>query len=161
MTYGVSFRIAPGVRIYRTGGGGVAVALVLGSVYAYFWLFVAAIYVLVLSALAVGFVVLLIAGYFMTKSRLSLLQARAIEPKSVIISGRRTNPPTWGVYRVEGFAAGRRTTQFRLGNHPIRQQELAREFGAAELILLLPQRADAEELKYLLESGRISVTGIK
>jgi hypothetical protein len=161
MAYGVSFNIAPGVRIYRSGGGGVAVALLLAAIYAYLWFFLAAIYLAVFAALTVGFVVLLIAGYFMTKSRLTDLQARAVEPTSVAVAGRLTNPPTWGVYRVEGFAAGRRTSQYRLGNHPIRQQELVREFGAAELILLFSTRVDAEELKHLLESGQVSAVSTK
>lgn len=161
MAYGVSFRVAPGVHVYRsTSGAFVAFALGLGLVGAYFRLFFLAIQVAVLVTLIVAFVVgffaFLIAGYFMTKNRLAELQARAVAPTSVTLAGRYTNPPTWGVYRVEGFVGGRRTSQYRAGNHPVRQQELTREFGAAELVMLLPTSADAKELKHLLETGRVS-----
>jgi len=161
MAYGISFRVAPGVHVYRsTSGAFVAFAIGLGFVGAYFRLFFLAIQAAVLIAfivaIIVGFFAFLIAGYFMTKNRLSELQARAVAPTSVTIAGRYTNPPTWGVYRVDGFAAGRRTSQYRSGNHPVRRQELIREFGAAELIMLLPTSADAKELKHLLETGRVS-----
>ena len=91
----------------------------------------------------------------MTKSRLSELQARAVTSSSVTLAGRYTNPPTWGVYLVEALVAGRRASQYRTGNHPVRQQELIHELGAAELIMLFPTCDDAKELKHLLETGRV------
>jgi hypothetical protein len=161
MTYGVSFRVAPGVHVYsKASGAFVSLMLGFGFLGAYFRLFFLSIQIVVMVTLlclaVVGFVCFVIAGYFMTKRRVLELQARAIAPASVEPAGRYTNPPTWGVYRVEGFAAGRRTTQYRVGNHPIRQQELIRELGAAELIMLLPSSADAKEVKHLLDTGRIT-----
>ncbi len=42
---------------------------------------------------------------------------------------------------------------FYEGNYPIRQKELAREVGPAELHLLFGSKAEAIELKQLLNQG--------
>jgi hypothetical protein len=58
----------------------------------------------------------------------------------VRVVGNYTEPRTWGVYRIRR-ASG--TVEFRLGNHPVRQRELEREFGQAELVELHLSRAAA------------------
>ena len=78
--------------------------------------------------------------------------AKAIEPSSVVIIGKCTRPRSWGVYEIEppNEAA---TARFRMGNHPVRQQELAREFGKARLAALFRSRPSALQLAALLNSG--------
>ena len=41
MTYGVSYRIAPGIRYYSSGGGAVALAFLVAAIHAYVWMFLA------------------------------------------------------------------------------------------------------------------------
>ena len=84
------------------------------------------------------------------------LQARALLPTAVTVVGNYTNPRSWGVYRVESFKAGRRGNSFHIGNHPVRQNELIREHGSAELVMLFGTRIDAEHLKYLLSNNLVS-----
>lgn len=62
----------------------------------------------------------------------------------VRIVGNYTEPGTWGVYRV---AHGRGSPTYHLGNHPVRQRELEREFGNAELVELYLDRQSALEHK--------------
>ena len=54
---------------------------------------------------------------------------------------RYTTPRTFGVYELPQSAGG--TRRFRFGNHPVRQQELEREFGQCTLIGTYEQRAKA------------------
>lgn len=80
-------------------------------------------------------------------SRIEYLESRAVSPTAVRPDGNYTNPRTWGVYRIGSTGLGE---IFRLGNHPIRQVELVREQGVAELLFLFAEREDALELKHLL-----------
>ena len=65
----------------------------------------------------------------------------------VRIVGNYTEPRTWGVYRVKHE---RGSPTFHFGNHPIRQRELANEFGNAELLELHLDRESAREHKQAL-----------
>ena len=85
----------------------------------------------------------------MTNPQTSELLAKSIEPSSVVVTGQYTNPRTWGVYEVPAKS----TTRFRFGNHPVRQQELVREFGTAKLIGLFESRSIARQLSALLNDG--------
>jgi hypothetical protein len=80
-------------------------------------------------------------------------QARkSIDPSSVKSDGRYTSPRTWGVYQVECLPEGKR---FRFGNHPVRQQELIRQYGEAQRVgRLYEARIDAKEAAYRLNGGR-------
>ena len=60
------------------------------------------------------------------------LRRRAIDPSEGVVEGNYTKPRTWGVYRLPAEAT-RVGERFRMGNHPIRQIELQREFGSATL----------------------------
>ena len=153
MRYGASFRLIRGVTVHQSGGSAVAFAFFLAAMAATLWFFavVAAAAICILL-----YVCFLVAGYLMTSSQLKELQARALVPTTVVVEGNYTKPKTWGVYRVEGFKAGRRGHTFHIGNHPVRHSELVREHGAAEVLMLFTTRADAEHLKHLLSSGLVS-----
>lgn len=72
------------------------------------------------------------------------LEARAISPRSVRPDGHLTLPRSYGVYELSGNI--RNTRRFRYGNHPVRRQELERQFGACKLLYLFGTRADAAEM---------------
>lgn len=95
--------------------------------------------------------------YLRTKSRVVELRALAVQSYAVVRAGRYTSPPTFGVYGVDGSKDGCRAFTFHIGNHPVRQEELLRQHGDAELLLLFPTRALAAEAKFLLEKGGVSV----
>jgi hypothetical protein len=56
---------------------------------------------------------------------------------------RRATPRTFGVYELPSSA--RSTRRFRFGNHPIRMQELEREFGVCRLVDTYGRRDEAVE----------------
>lgn len=155
MTTVVGFKVAPGLRVYSTSSGAVAVALFLGAIYAYTWtlLFVIA------AACFFGFVLVAVAAAIKdttsARRRGAVLLCRSVAPAAVIKSARLTVPPTFGVYCVEDFAAGGRKLQYRVGNHPVRHAELTRQFGAAALLGLFLSRADAEEFRHLLATRQV------
>jgi hypothetical protein len=90
-------------------------------------------------------------GDDMNQARLKSLLAKSIDPSSVEPDGRYTNPRTWGVYQVKCLPEGKR---FHFGNHPIRQQELIRQYGKAQFVGLYKAQIDAKETAYLLNGGR-------
>ena len=68
----------------------------------------------------------------------SLIEA-AIDPASVRPDPNNPNwtiPRSWGVYEVANYAA----SQFRFGNHPVRERELRREFSRVTLLALYEER---------------------
>jgi len=70
-----------------------------------------------------------------------------VDPRMVRIDPKNSNytvPRTWGLYRLD---AGQKNVGrvFRYGNHPVRQKELEREFGAVTLIALYFDREQARE----------------
>lgn len=79
------------------------------------------------------------------------IMQRAISPASVHVVGPLTVPRSYGVYRLPPGAPGRR---YRFGNHPVRMQELQREFGTCALECLFAQRADARETAHRLSATR-------
>ena len=62
----------------------------------------------------------------------------------VRVVGNYTEPRTWGVYRVEH---GRGGPTYHFGNHPVRQRELERDYGNANLVELHLDRESALEHK--------------
>ena len=72
--------------------------------------------------------------------RLALLTSRSLEPHRVRPDGSLTSPRTFGVYELQDPSSTRR---YRFGNHPVRQLELAAEFGRARLLYLFRDRGDA------------------
>lgn len=59
-----------------------------------------------------------------------------------------TSPRTYGVYEVKT----NNTKKYRFGNHPVRENELFREFGKVERLGIFLNRDDAKELSDLLNS---------
>lgn len=85
----------------------------------------------------------------MSQADLKSLLEKCINPSSVKLDGRYTSPKTWGVYIVERLLDGKRGKFFHFGNHPVRQQELIRQFGKAQLVGLYSARINAKEAAYL------------
>ncbi len=79
--------------------------------------------------------------------------ALAVSGSSVILDGRYTKPKTWGVYEIEPPASNRSTRRYRLGNHPVRQRELEKKFGAVKRIALFLSKTHAEQLAGQLNAG--------
>jgi hypothetical protein len=88
-----------------------------------------------------------------TAAREQALLAMAVSERSLTVQGRYTSPPSWGVYRIEPDkrSASRR---FRIGNHPVREQELRAEFGSVQVIALFTSRELAVELAALRNADR-------
>jgi len=85
------------------------------------------------------------------ENRVGELLARAIDPTSLQVIGSYTAPRSWGVYQlIETSSASSATKLFRLGNHPVRLQELEREFRRVRTVALFTSRSLAEELAGLL-----------
>lgn len=82
--------------------------------------------------------------------RQAALILRAADLATLVPAGRYTSPRSWGVYKLPASAKAR--DRYRHGNHPVRQSELVREFGAVETIAVLTAEADALELKRLLNA---------
>lgn len=86
----------------------------------------------------------------MSQTHLKSLLAKSIDPSSVKSDGQYTSPKTWGVYQVEPLLEGKRGKGFHFGNHPVRQKELIRQYGEAQLVRLYEARIDAEEVAHIL-----------
>lgn len=78
----------------------------------------------------------------------------AISPLSVEPDDRLTLPRSYGVYRIPSSASSTRSIRF--GNHPVRQRELEREFGACELVYLFTKREDAEAVALTLAKTKLN-----
>jgi hypothetical protein len=80
------------------------------------------------------------------------LLAQSVAESSLVFGGNLTLPRSWGVYEIQSPAGNGGTRKYRLGNHPVRQQELEKEFGAAKPVALFTSRGIAEELKRRLNA---------
>ena len=78
---------------------------------------------------------------------------REVRRTDVTMIGQLTRPRSYGVYRLPQDCGA--TRGFRFGNHPVRQQELEREFGHCELRHLFRSRTDAATVAKALNSGQI------
>lgn len=85
--------------------------------------------------------------------RVSELLSLAVQQSMLRIAGAYTNPRSWGVYEVDP-AQPVATKRFRIGNHPVRQHELEREFGTVRRIALFTSRTLAEQLSAILNTKR-------
>ena len=59
----------------------------------------------------------------------------------MITDNRYTTPRSFGVYELPQSVRG--TKRFRFGNHPIRMEELRREFGECTLLATYTERSEA------------------
>jgi hypothetical protein len=158
MGFTVSSRVARGIYIHQSGNGAALVSTVLLLVLGLLWFYALLALAIFVAVSLIAYVSLVIGTILMNNARLKELQSRAVSPSTLKVEGNYTAPRTWGVYRVESFKDGQRGHDFHLGNHPIRQRELEREYGLAELVLLFTSRTDAEELKYLLNKHLVSIS---
>jgi hypothetical protein len=76
---------------------------------------------------------------------------RAVNPADIRADGRYTDPLTYGVYQLPYASAS--ASRFHQGNHPVRLQELEREFGACTLSFLFLSKEDAKAVASAL-NGR-------
>ena len=79
------------------------------------------------------------------------LLSKAISEHSIKIDSENknyTSPRTFGVYKIEAT----NTKKYRFGNHPVRENELIREFGNVKRYAIFLSRNDAKELSALLNS---------
>lgn len=70
---------------------------------------------------------------------------------SIPIDGENKNytiPRTYGVYEIPTTDSRR----FRFGNHPVRENELSREFGGVKRTAVFLDREDARDFAKLLNS---------
>jgi hypothetical protein len=81
------------------------------------------------------------------------LLSQAVEQSTLQDAGPYTNPKSWGVYEImpcERIVNKR----FRIGNHPVRKQELEREFPSVQIIAHFMSRTLAEKLSAALNAAR-------
>jgi hypothetical protein len=64
-----------------------------------------------------------------------------------------TSPRSFGVYCLSKSSLGCTGRKFRFGNHPVRMNELEREFEKVELEGLFLDREDAQQYASLLNQG--------
>ncbi len=81
-------------------------------------------------------------------TQIEAIARRAISPSSVRATGKLTDPRSYGVYQLPSNCGG--TRRYRFGNHPVRMQELEREFKHCTLEYLFLTRADAMAVTSLL-----------
>lgn len=80
------------------------------------------------------------------------LLSKSISEKAVEIDPINSNytiPRTYGVYQVLKTTNAKR---FRFGNHPVRENELIREFESIKRIAIFLQREDAKALADFLNT---------
>ena len=76
------------------------------------------------------------------------LMINAVSPQRLRRDGIYTSPRSFGVYRLTG--SGNVGKRYRIGNHPVRERELTRDFGECEVLAVFLDRDDAERLaRYL------------
>jgi len=75
---------------------------------------------------------------------IDILLERATNPLSLRSDGSYTIPRSFGVYRI--IKQGNVGRRFRFGNHPVRMNEIIRDFGDCEVKALFLEREDAEDL---------------
>lgn len=88
----------------------------------------------------------------MNQARVRDLLGKTVEPGALRPAGLYTQPASWGVYEI-ALSSPTPTRRYRFGNHPVRQLELQREFGAVKVIAQFTARPLAEELAALLNAG--------
>jgi hypothetical protein len=86
----------------------------------------------------------------LSSARVEVILQSAISSQSIVQVGSYTEPRTWGVYQLKPSPKNVTKKIFRIGNHPVRKNELERDFGAVELIALFSSRYLADELATIL-----------
>lgn len=79
------------------------------------------------------------------------LLRKSKDPKTLKPDGNYTVPRSYGVYKIK--ASGNVGRRFRFGNHPVRMNEIEREYGVCSVEALFADREDAKALTALLNRG--------
>lgn len=74
--------------------------------------------------------------------RLEILLRRAVNPATLQRDGIYTRPRSYGVYELPEDCGAPRL--IRIGNHPIREEELIRQYGSCDRIAVFLDRTEAE-----------------
>jgi hypothetical protein len=129
------------------GGGAIAMLLSYSLLGGALRIFFVLVFGVILLVSAIG-------AYAMSEARLKSLLAKSLDPATLKPDGNYTSPRSWGVYEVERLLDGKRGKAFHFGNHPVRQHELVRQYGDAQMVALYDRRIDAEEVAFLLNGGK-------
>jgi hypothetical protein len=73
----------------------------------------------------------------------------ALNSADFVIDGSYTIPRTWAVYRIP-TNQNKSSNIYRMGNHPVRKNELEREFGEISVVAIFNNREMAKELSIFL-----------
>lgn len=87
--------------------------------------------------------------------KIESLFSKAVDPDNLRADpsdSRYTIPHTWAVYEIDAAKCGPAGKRFRKGNHPIRIQELQREFGEVKTTAAFTKEQLAVELAELLNA---------
>lgn len=90
----------------------------------------------------------------LSSAEVKALLKSAISEQSIERVGLYTEPRTWGVYQLRASPNEGTKKIFRIGNHPVRKNELERDFGAVELVALFTSRYLANELATILNDRK-------
>ncbi len=84
------------------------------------------------------------------------LEAKMVSPSSLSRSAESaylTSPRSFGVYSLVKSASKLTGRKYRFGNHPVRMNELERDFDKVELEGVFLDRDDAQRYASLLNRG--------
>ena len=89
-------------------------------------------------------------------SKLKELVGKTVQLEDIQPDGLYTIPRTYGVYELSRSISN--TKRFRFGNHPVRFNELKKEFGVCTIYgnILYINRDDAKNRANLLNKGNIA-----
>jgi len=82
--------------------------------------------------------------------KIDVLMAVAIDPKKLRFVGNYTEPRSFGVYKMT--VRGNVGKRYRFGNHPVRANELDRDYGGCEIEAVFLEREQASDLADYLNS---------
>lgn len=79
------------------------------------------------------------------------LMKKTVNPDLLTVDGIYTSPRSFGVYKLT--SNGSVGKKYRFGNHPVRLEELIREYGTCEIEAIFLDRSEAEMLADLLNTS--------
>lgn len=79
------------------------------------------------------------------------LLLKSLNNSEYFLGEKYTNPRTWGTYDI--FNNSEKSKRYRFGNHPVRMNELNREYKTCHVVAIFSSRELACELANLLNSN--------
>lgn len=76
----------------------------------------------------------------------------ALNNADFVVDGLYTIPRTWAVYKIP-TDQNKSSKLYRIGNHPVRQTELEREFTKISIVAIFNNREMAKELSVILNNN--------